>query len=113
MMNILQEKILTFNPPQGRCKVLTFDSITVIDDTYNANLDSCIAAIDYLIAFSGVGRNILVLGDMLELGGASIKQHEKLGLKWNKVIRYLFYYILLLFIIWFSGNEHEFIYFQF
>ena len=78
---ILQERILTFNSPRGRCKVLTYNSITVIDDTYNANLDSCIAAIDYLIAFSGVGRNILVLGDMLELGGASIKQHEKLGLK--------------------------------
>jgi len=78
---ILQEKILTFNPPKGRCKVLTFNSITVVDDTYNANLESCIAAIDYLIAFSGSGRNILVLGDMLELGSASIKQHKKLGLK--------------------------------
>ena len=78
---ILQEKILTFNPPKGRCKVLTFDSITVIDDTYNANLDSCIAAIDYLMAFSGPGRNILVLGDMLELGDASVKQHERLGSK--------------------------------
>ncbi len=77
----MQKRILTFNSPKGRCKVLTYNSITVIDDTYNANLDSCIAAIDYLIAFSGVGRNILVLGDMLELGGASIKQHEKLGLK--------------------------------
>ena len=77
----MQEKILTFNPPKGRCKVLTFDSITVIDDTYNANLDSCIAAIDYLMAFSGPGRNILVLGDMLELGDASVKQHEMLGSK--------------------------------
>ena len=38
---------------------------------------------------------------------------EKLALKCNKVIRYLFYYILILFIIWFSGNEHQFIYFQF
>ena len=78
---VLQKNILTFKPPKGRCKVLTFNSITVIDDTYNANLESCIAAIDYLIAFSGSGRNILVLGDMLELGAASIKQHEKLGLK--------------------------------
>ncbi len=81
---ILQERILTFSPPEGRCKVLTFNSITVIDDTYNANLESCTAAIDYLIAFSGSGRNILVLGDMLELGSASRKQHEKLGLKCSK-----------------------------
>jgi len=78
---LLQERILTFKPPKGRCKVLTYNSITIIDDTYNANLESCVAAIDYLMAFTGSGRKILVLGDMLELGVASIQQHEKLGSK--------------------------------
>ena len=78
---LLQERILTFKPPKGRCKVLTYNSITIIDDTYNANLESCVAAIDYLMAFTGSGRKILVLGDMLELGVASTKQHEKLGSK--------------------------------
>jgi len=81
---VLQKQILTFKPPEGRCKVLTFNSITVIDDTYNANLESCIAAIDYLLAFSSHGRNILVLGDMLELGNSSRNQHEKLGVKCSK-----------------------------
>ena len=74
-----QDKILTFVPPRGRCKVLKYGSITVIDDTYNSNLESCSAAIDYLNAFSGKGRKIAVLGDMLELGGASKDQHRKLG----------------------------------
>ena len=78
---LLKERILTFKPPKGRCKVLTYNSITIIDDTYNANLESCVAAIDYLMAFTGSGRKILVLGDMLELGVASIQQHEKLGSK--------------------------------
>ncbi len=78
---LLKERILTFKPPKGRCKVLTYNSITIIDDTYNANLESCVAAIDYLMAFTGSGRKILVLGDMLELGVASTKQHEKLGSK--------------------------------
>ena len=78
---LLQERILTFKPPKGRCKVLTYNSITIIDDTYNANLESCVAAIDYLMAFTGSGRKILVLGDMLELGAASTQQHEKLGSK--------------------------------
>ncbi len=78
---LLQERILTFKPPRGRCKVLTYNSITIIDDTYNANLESCVAAIDYLMAFTGSGRKILVLGDMLELGVASTQQHEKLGSK--------------------------------
>ena len=78
-----QEKILTFKPPKGRCQVSKYDSITVIDDTYNSNLESCSAAIDYLCAFSGAGRNIAVIGDMLELGSASRRQHEKLGKKCN------------------------------
>ena len=77
----LQERVLTFKPPEGRCKILNYKSKTIIDDTYNANLESCIAAIDYLMAFAGNGRKIVVFGDMLELGDASKEQHEKLGLK--------------------------------
>ena len=81
----LQERILTFKPPEGRCRILNYKSITIIDDTYNANLESCIAAIDYLMAFAGDGRKIVVFGDMLELGKASKEQHEKLGLKCSEV----------------------------
>ena len=77
----LQERILTFKPPEGRCRIMNHKSLTIIDDTYNANLESCVAAIDYLMAFSGSGRKIVVFGDMLELGDASKEQHEKLGMK--------------------------------
>jgi alginate O-acetyltransferase complex protein AlgI len=38
---------------------------------------------------------------------------ESLGLKWPKIIRWVFYYALIILIISFSGNEQEFIYFQF
>ena len=51
---------------QGRCFVKQIKDITVIDDTYNANLASSLAALDYLNAFSGDGRKIFVFGDMLE-----------------------------------------------
>ena len=79
-----QERIISYQPPKGRCEVSKYDKITVIDDTYNSNLESCSAAIDYLKAFSGKGRNIVVLGDMLELGKNSINQHKAMSKIVNK-----------------------------
>ncbi len=38
---------------------------------------------------------------------------EKIGLKWKRPVRLLFYYAIILTIIWFSGKEQQFIYFQF
>ena len=77
------DRIKTFIPPKGRCEVKNNGKITVIDDTYNANLESTIAAIDYLKAFSGNGKRIFVFGDMLELGDSSIEQHKTIGEKCN------------------------------
>ena len=36
-----------------------------------------------------------------------------LGLQWKRPIRYAMYYAILIAILWFSGQEQEFIYFQF
>ena len=38
---------------------------------------------------------------------------EHLGLKWKRPIRYAFYYILILALFYFGGQEQQFIYFQF
>ena len=78
-------QIKSFQTPPGRCQVKIFDEITVIDDTYNANLVSCIAALEYLKAFSKKGRKIFVFGDMLELGKLSTKQHFKVGEKCSEL----------------------------
>lgn len=51
---------------------------TIIDDTYNANLRSTLAAVDVLANCSGV--RILVLGDMAELGVWSEQHHEAVGI---------------------------------
>jgi D-alanyl-lipoteichoic acid acyltransferase DltB (MBOAT superfamily) len=37
----------------------------------------------------------------------------KLTNSWPKAIRYLFYYLIIIGILWFSGKEQQFIYFQF
>ena len=38
---------------------------------------------------------------------------ERLGISWRRSLRYSFYYTIILFILFFSGKEQDFIYFQF
>ena len=80
----IRENIASFQPPKGRCEVKNNGMITIIDDTYNANLESTVAAIDYLKAFSGNGQRIFVFGDMFELGDLSQDQHRRVGEKCNE-----------------------------
>lgn len=54
----------------------------IIDDTYNANLRSTLAAVDVLAQRSG--KRILVLGDMAELGVWAEQHHEEIGLMARK-----------------------------
>lgn len=77
--DIFRKKIKSFQSPKGRCEVKQLNDLTIIDDTYNANLTSTLAAIDYLKAFSGNGRRVLVFGDMFELGEGSMNHHRQVG----------------------------------
>ncbi|MCW8879498.1 MAG: UDP-N-acetylmuramoylalanyl-D-glutamyl-2, 6-diaminopimelate--D-alanyl-D-alanine ligase, partial [Kangiellaceae bacterium] len=51
--------------------------IKLIDDSYNANLDSMRAAIHMLAGYKG--QRILVIGDMAELGEFGRQCHEEVG----------------------------------
>jgi len=53
------------------------DSVLVIDDTYNANVQSVKAAIDLLSGYQG--KKIFVLGDMAELGAEAKRYHQEAG----------------------------------
>ena len=83
--NDLKKQLLSFTPPKGRCNVIYLNDITIIDDTYNANLSSSIASLDYLKAFSTKGRRIFVFGDMYELGDLTNSQHIKIGEKCSEL----------------------------
>ncbi|MFZ1728798.1 MAG: UDP-N-acetylmuramoyl-tripeptide--D-alanyl-D-alanine ligase [Bacteroidota bacterium] len=62
-----------------RLQIGSAREITVINDTYNANPDSMLAAIDLLQQIKIDGARCVVLGDMLELGKATRSEHEALG----------------------------------
>jgi UDP-N-acetylmuramoyl-tripeptide--D-alanyl-D-alanine ligase len=70
-----------FTPVQGRSRALALAldgrSVTLVDDTYNANPDSARAAIDVLAELPG--PRLLVLGDMGEVGDQGPQFHREVG----------------------------------
>lgn len=72
-----------YDPPPGRMRLIPgIKDTLIIDDTYNSSPAAVAAALEALnLCTSDVhtGRKIAVLGDMLELGRASVGEHKKLG----------------------------------
>ncbi|WP_232522473.1 UDP-N-acetylmuramoyl-tripeptide--D-alanyl-D-alanine ligase [Chitinibacter sp. GC72] len=66
---------------KGRLQAKTaFNGAAILDDTYNANLDSMKAAIDVLAAIGQQGKpTILVLGDIGEVGDSAEYCHREVG----------------------------------
>ncbi len=73
----IKDGIESFNFVEKRMHVVEHGSIRIIDDTYNSNPGSCMAAIDTLkdIKTGLNGRRIAILADMKELGQFSIDEH--------------------------------------
>ncbi|UGQ10059.1 UDP-N-acetylmuramoyl-tripeptide--D-alanyl-D-alanine ligase [Yinghuangia sp. ASG 101] len=55
------------------------DGVTVVNDAYNANPDSMRAALKALAAMAHGRRTWAVLGEMRELGDASMAEHDAIG----------------------------------
>jgi hypothetical protein len=70
-----------FEPVKGRSRALAVQArprtLTLVDDTYNANPDSVRAAIDVLAELPG--PRLLVLGDMGEVGDQGPAFHAEVG----------------------------------
>ncbi|HRI45831.1 MAG TPA: UDP-N-acetylmuramoyl-tripeptide--D-alanyl-D-alanine ligase [Ignavibacteriaceae bacterium] len=72
-------------PSKQRLNVTKYKKMVLIDDTYNANPDSMIAALIVLDSIKIFPKKIAVLGDMFELGEKSENLHTQLA----KVIKKL------------------------
>ncbi len=70
-----------FEPVKGRSRALALQlagrTLTLVDDSYNANPDSVRAAIDVLAGLPG--PHLLVLGDMGEVGTEGPRFHAEVG----------------------------------
>lgn len=69
----------SIQPVFGRSRIVKEGSVTVIEDCYNATLDSVSDAIATVDRISWKGSKHVVLGDMRELGSESRKAHEEIG----------------------------------
>ncbi|MDD2558298.1 MAG: UDP-N-acetylmuramoyl-tripeptide--D-alanyl-D-alanine ligase, partial [Desulfuromonas sp.] len=77
----------------GRLEVRELDAgITVLDDSYNANPQSMLAALEVLEHWPVSGRRIAVLADMLELGDAAAYCHAEVGSRAAQVVDHLLCY---------------------
>jgi len=73
--------LAAFEPVKGRSRALAValagHTLTLVDDSYNANPDSVRAAIDVLAGLPG--PHLLVLGDMGEVGDEGPRFHAEVG----------------------------------
>lgn len=74
------ENMSEHTSPPGRMRLIEGkNNSVIIDDTYNSSPVAVHEALNTMSASPILGRKIAVLGDMLELGSFSQKEHEKVG----------------------------------
>jgi UDP-N-acetylmuramoyl-tripeptide--D-alanyl-D-alanine ligase len=77
-LNTISAGLSSFRGVKGRqAALLGMNGATLIDDTYNANPASMLAAVATLS--EALGRKIMVLGPMAELGSEALTHHAELG----------------------------------
>jgi UDP-N-acetylmuramoyl-tripeptide--D-alanyl-D-alanine ligase len=75
----IQRGLAECQPPKMRMQFWEAGGVRVLDDCYNANADSMLAALETLCDLPLQGRRVAVLGDMAELGSHSEAAHEEVG----------------------------------
>jgi UDP-N-acetylmuramoyl-tripeptide--D-alanyl-D-alanine ligase len=75
----IQRGLAECKPAKMRMQYWEAGGVRVLDDAYNANADSMVAALETLRDLPMQGRRVAVLGDMAELGAHSEAAHAEVG----------------------------------
>ena len=75
----IQRGLAECQPPKMRLQLWDNGDIRILDDSYNANADSMLAALQVLMDLPCKGRRVAVLGDMAELGAQAEAAHAEVG----------------------------------
>jgi UDP-N-acetylmuramoyl-tripeptide--D-alanyl-D-alanine ligase len=75
----LERGLMECQPAKMRLQIWEWSGVRVLDDAYNANADSMLAALQVLQELPCKGRRVAVLGDMAELGAHSESAHAEVG----------------------------------
>jgi len=72
----IKKAIEGYTPTNMRSQVVKKEEKTLVLDTYNANPSSMVASLQNFITFEG--SKTIIIGDMLELGDESEKEHQNI-----------------------------------
>ena len=75
----IQAALSSFSSASKRMQLFQINGVTVLNDTYNSNPDSALAALGVLGRVKSAGKKIAVLADMLELGSNAEQEHRRIG----------------------------------